>query len=167
MDLRQRVLDKRFWGVILGAFLLMLLYNTPVMASSILDEVDWERESTDIAGDYAEDIQYSLTKGNLFNYGRSTIAKVTSNKVGVSGTTMAHQFCDTLYLYLYLERKEGGTYDVYKYWNYTDTNLYELSRSLTVTVPSGYYYRVRGYHSAKDNGVKETKTTLTNGIYIG
>lgn len=167
MELQQRVLDKRFWGVILGAFLLMLLYNTPVMASSILDEVDWERESTDIAGDYAEDIQYSLTKGNLFNYGCSTITKLASNKITVSGTTMAHKTCDTLYLYFYLERKVGGTYEVYKYWTYTDNNLYDLSRSLTVLVPSGYYYRVRGYHAAKDNGVRESKTTLTNGIYIG
>ena len=167
MELGQRVLDKRFWGVILGFFLLMLLYNTPVMASSILEEVDWERESTDIAGDYAEDIQYSRTKGNLFNYGRSTITKLASNKITVSGTTMAHQYCDTLYLYFYLERKVGGTYETYKYWTYSDTDLYDLSRSLTVLVPSGYYYRVRGYHAAKDGGVKESRTTLTNGIYIG
>ena len=167
MELRQKVLDKRFWGVVLGAFLLMLLYNTPVMASSILDEVDWERESTDITGDYAEDIQYSRTKGNLFNYGCSTITKLASNKITVSGTTMAHKTCDTLYLYFYLERKVGGTYEVYKYWTYTDNNLYDLSRSLTVLVPSGYYYRVRGYHAAKDGGVKESRTTLTNGIYIG
>lgn len=167
MGFGQKISIKKFGGIVFGFILLMLLYNTPVMADSILDEIDWERESVDITGDYAEDIQYSLTKGNHFNYGCTTIAKQASNKVAVSGTTMAHHTCDTLYLYFYLERKVGGTYEVYKYWTYTDNNLYDLSRSLTVLVPSGYYYRVRGYHAAKDGGVKESRTTLTNGIYIG
>lgn len=167
MGLKKKIFSLKFFVMILGFLLLGVLYNTPVMASSIMDEIDWERESTDIEGDYAEDIQYSLTKGNLFNYGRSTITKLASNKISVSGTTMAHKTCDTLYLYLYLERKEGGSYGTYKYWTYSDTDLYDLSRSLTVLVPSGYYYRVRGYHAAKDGGVKESRTTLTNGIYIG
>ncbi len=167
MKLRQKVLDIKLWGAALVVILLLLIYNTPVMASSILDEIDWERESEDINGDYAEDIQYGLTRGNLFNYGCSTITKLSSNKITVSGTTMAHRTCDTLYLYLYLERKVDGSYGTYKYWNYSDTDLFDLSRSLTVTVPSGYYYRVRGYHAAKDGGVKESRTTLTNGIYIG
>lgn len=167
MELCQKVLTSKFLVVVCSIFLLILLYNTPVMADSILDEIDWERESIDIAGDYAEDIQYSLTRGNHFNYGCSTITKVASNKVGVSGTTMAHHTCDTLYLYLYLERKVDGSYGTYKYWTYSASDLFDLSRSLTVTVPSGYYYRVRGYHAAKDGGVKESRTTLTNGIYIG
>ena len=107
MELRHRVLDRRTWIVVLGVLLLMLLYNTPVMASSILDEVDWERESTDITGDYAEDIQYGLTKGNIFNYGCTTITKLASNKITVSGTTMAHRTCGYIisFFYFYLERK--------------------------------------------------------------
>lgn len=167
MEMQRSVSERKFLVVVLGVFLLLLLYNTPVMASSILDEIDWERESQDITGDYAEDTQYNFARGNLFNYGRSTITKLASNKISVSGTTMAHKYCDTLYLYFYLERKVDGVYDTYKYWTYSDTNTYDLSVGMTVLVPSGYYYRVRGYHAAVDDGVRESRTTLTNGIYIG
>ena len=40
--------------------------------------------------------------------------------------------------------------------------LSNLVKDLTVIVPSGYYYRVRGYHAAKD-GSKEAVRTVTKG----
>ena len=167
MEICHKYENKWLWGVVLGLLMLVVLCCRPVNADSILDEIDWEKESVDIAGDYAEDTEYSLLRGNHLNYGRATITKRASNEVGLSGTTMAHHDCDKLYLYLYLERKVNGTYSTYKYWTTTDTNVYELDRSISILVPSGYYYRLRGYHSAVDNGMRESKTTLTNGIYIG
>lgn len=44
-------------------------------------------------------------------------------------------------------------------------NATNLVKDITVIVPSGYYYRVRGYHAAKD-GSKESTTTLTSGILV-
>ena len=40
-----------------------------------------------------------------------------------------------------------------------------INKGFTVIVPSGYYYRVRGYHAAKD-GSKESVTTLTKGVLV-
>lgn len=57
-------------------------------------------------------------------------------------------------------------YSTYKSWDFTKNNDTSLSQSINVIVPSGYYYRVRGYHAAKEGGVKESTTTLTNGILV-
>ena len=51
-------------------------------------------------------------------------------------------------------------------WDFTKNNVTALDQSINVIVPSGYYYRVRGYHAAKEGGVKESTTTLTSGILV-
>ena len=75
------------------------------------------------------------------------------------------KICLEIYLEIYLERKVKGTYSTYKSWSYTANNVDHLNKGLTVIVPSGYYYRVRGYHAAKD-GSKESTTTLTSGVLV-
>ena len=135
--------------------------SVPVQASSILDEVT-ELETTE---DYAEDTEYSRLRGNNLNYGNVKVQKISSNEIGIHGLTQCHHVCDTVYLYLYLERKVNGSYGTYKYWRFEANNVTSLSREINVIVPSGTYYRVRGYHAAKD-GSKESTTTLTQGILI-
>ena len=97
--------------------------------------------------------------------GNSSIKKLASNKVIISGLTQCHHSCDIVYLNMYLERKVNGTYSTYKSWSFTKKNATNLVKDITVIVPSGYYYRVRGYHAAKD-GSKESTTTLTKGILV-
>lgn len=135
--------------------------SVPVQASSILDEVT-ELETTE---DYAEDTEYSRLRGNNLNYGNVKVQKISSNEIGIHGLTQCHHVCDTVYLYLYLERKVNGSYGTYKYWRFEANNVTSLSREINVIVPSGTYYRVRGYHAAKD-GSKESTSTLTQGILI-
>jgi hypothetical protein len=64
-----------------------------------------------------------------------------------------------------LERKVNGKYSTYKSWKFTASNASNLVKDIKVIVPSGYYYRVGGYHAAKD-GSKEATRTLTNGILV-
>ena len=42
------------------------------------------------------------------------------------------------------------SYSTYKYWNFSANDTTSLSRTIEVIVPSGTYYRVRGYHACKD-----------------
>ena len=102
---------------------------------------------------------------NNLNYVTTTIKKLASNKVGISGITQCHHSCSKVYLSISLERKVNGTYSTYKDWDFTASNVSNLTRDITVIVPRGYYYRVRGYHAAKD-GSKESGTTLTSGVLI-
>ena len=154
---------KRIFGIVLAAGVLasVTVTSVSVQASSILDKVTSE-ETTE---DYAEDTSYSRTKGNNLNFGSVKVQKISSNEIGIYGLTQCHHVCDTVYLYLYLERKVNGTYGTYKYWRFEANDVTSLSRGITVIVPSGTYYRVRGYHAAKD-GSKESTTTLTQGIMI-
>lgn len=130
-------------------------------ASSILDEIT-EEETTE---DWAEDTSYSILRGNNLNFGTVKVQKMSSNEIAIHGVTQCHHACDEVYLYLYLERKYPEGYGTYKSWRFTANNVTSLSRGLTVIVPSGTYYRVRGYHAAKD-GSKESTSTLTSGILI-
>lgn len=149
-------------GLVLGATAIIFVSSTVIThASSILDEVK-ETETTE---DYAEDTNYSILRGNHLNFGTVKVQKISSNEIAIHGVTQCHHVCDEVYLYLYLERKVNGSYGTYKYWKFTDNNATSLSRGLNVAVPSGTYYRVRGYHAAKD-GVKESTSTLTQGILI-
>lgn len=130
-------------------------------APGILDYV----EETDTLAESSEDISYSLLRGNNLNFGSAKISKLSSNEINIYGLTQCHHTCDNVYLELYLERKVNGSYATYKYWEFEDTNVSNLDASINVIVPSGYYYRVRGYHAAKD-GSKESTTTLTDGVLV-
>lgn len=148
-------------GLAAGLLASVTVTSVPVQASSILDKVT----SEETTADYAEDTSYSLLKGNNLSSGTVKVQKISSNEIGIYGVTQCHHVCDTVYLSLYLERKVNGSYGTYKYWNFTADNVSSLSRGLNVAVPSGTYYRVRGYHAAKD-GSKESTSTLTQGILI-
>lgn len=154
---------KRILGISLAAGLLasVTLTSVSVQASSILDKLT----SEETLEDYSEDTSYSRTKGNHLNYGNVKVQKISGYEIAISGITQCHHACDTVYLSLYLERKVNGNYGTYKYWEFTANNATSLSRGINVIVPSGTYYRVRGYHAAKD-GSKESTSTLTQGIMI-
>ncbi len=151
---------KKIIGTLLMTAVLGIISVTPASAANILEETTTE---TDL--DYAEDTTYSVLRGNNLNFGTTSIEKVASNKVGISAITQCHHTCDKVYLEVYLERKVNGTYSTYKSWSFTANSATKLVKDITVIVPSGYYYRVRGYHAAKD-GSKESTTTLTSGVLI-
>lgn len=150
---------KRMLGIL---FLVLCLGSMGAVTVSAAEIVDSDLETDE---DYAEDTTYSVLRGNNLNFGTTSINKLASNKVAISGVTQCHHVCSTVYLTLTLERKVDGTYSAYKSWEFTSSNATNLTKSLTVLVPSGYYYRVRGYHAAKD-GSKESVRTLTKGVLV-
>lgn len=149
-------------GLLTGALLVSSLSATSVQAESIMEKI----ESTETTEDSAEDTSYSLLRGNNLNHGTTIITKLSSYEINIYGLTQCHHECDKVWLDLYLEQKNGSSYGTYKYWQFDASNVTSLSKSLNVVVPSGHYYRVRGYHAAKD-GSKESTETLTSGIWVG
>lgn len=149
---------KKLIGIISMVICLSVTISIPVSAEEISTDLE-----TDL--DIAEDTTYSVLRGNNLNFGTTIVKKMASNKVLVSGITQCHHNCSKVYLSLYLERKVNGTYSTYKSWDFTASDVSNLSKDITVIVPSGYYYRVRGYHAAKD-GSKESVTTLTSGVLV-
>ena len=54
------------------------------------------------------------------------------------------------------------------YLNLGNVKIHKISsnKTIDVAVPSGTYYRVRGYHAASQSGTKESTSTLTSGIMV-
>ena len=160
---------NKLLGLLMAVGMSISMCATPVLAetTSILDEIT-EEEFTDeeTTEDYSEDTNYSVLRGTNLNLGNVKIQKVNSGELAIFGLTQCHKKCAKVYLSLYLERKVNGSYSTYKYWNFTGNNVTSLSRTIDVIVPSGTYYRVRGYHAASNGGLKESTSTLTSGIMI-
>ena len=104
--------------------------------------------------------------GTYLSEGTAGIARLSSTELHVMGVTNCARISEKVYLYLYLERKVDGHYLTYKSWKFTKEDTGSLLKGIDVKVPSGYYYRVRGYHAAECNGTKESVSTLTSGIMI-
>lgn len=101
-------------------------------------------------------------KGQYLQSGSSSIGQIGSGKIKVSGTTIAQKVVSKIKVSVMVERKVKGDWVSYTSWNASDTNSYFLTTSKTLTVPKGYYYRVRSAHSANtDSGHSNT-----NAIYV-
>ena len=161
--MKQKMLKKLMIFAVAGMM-------TAGMGSSVqASEIDLSDPlGTETDADYSEDISFStsLARSSHLNCGASTIRRLSSNQVNITSDTQCHHECDKLWLDMYLERKVDGVYSTYKYWNFTALNSTSLSRSMNVIVPSGYYYRLRAYHAAKEGTTKESTTTRTQGILV-
>lgn len=137
-----------------------------LMDTILSEETDNEITDEETTEDFAEDTNYSLLRSTNLSLGTVKIQRVASNEIAIYGLTQCHKVCSKTYLYLYLERKVNGSYGTYKYWEFTANNTSNLQRTLDVAVPSGTYYRVRGYHATSNGGLKESTSTLTSGIMV-
>jgi hypothetical protein len=154
----------------IGILSASMLFTAAAPVTAHAEETDtlrWadftEEETTE---DSAEDIAYSLLRGSYLNSGDIKISKMSSYKVHVYGMTLCTRETAKVYLSLALERKVNGNYSTYETWEFSTTNATSLVKGIDVSVPSGYYYRARGYHVAKDSGTTETVNTLTSGIWV-
>ena len=103
------------------------------------------------------------TWGVYYSDGYSIINKISSSKVGAGGVTNANVKC-RVSVQAILERKNSaGNWERVSSWIQTNENAYSAMISKTVTVASGYYYRVRCYHEAGT----DTSNSFTNGLWIG
>ena len=155
---------KKLLGLLMAVGLSVGMSVTPVMAeaTSILDEIT-EEETTE---DFSEDTVYYPARSTNLNSGNVKIQRVSDHELSMFGLTQCHKKCSKVYLSLFLEKKANGGYSTYKIFEYTAKNVTSLSKEIKVLVPSGTYYRVRGYHAASNDGLKESASTLTQGIMI-
>ena len=155
---------KKLLGLLMAVGLSVGMSVTPVMAeaTSILDEIT-EEETTE---DFSEDTVYYPARSTNLNSGNVKIQRVSDHELSMFGLTQCHKKCSKVYLSLFLEKKANGGYSTDKVFEYNAKNVTSLSKEIKVIVPSGTYYRVRGYHAASNDGLKESASTLTQGIMI-
>lgn len=102
------------------------------------------------------------TKGQYLQSGSSSIGKIGAGKIKVSATTIAQQKVDKIKVSVIVERLVNGSWLRYTSWSASKTNAYFLTSAKELTVPRGYYYRVRSIHNANS----DIGNSNTSGLYV-
>lgn len=108
------------------------------------EEVAYESLLTDDA--LIGDMQ-SQTWGVYLSSGTSIINDAGGGKIGAGGSTTAASKCKVS-VNVVVERKVGSSWVRVTSWTSTNTSALVVSTGKTISVASGYYYRVRCTHYA-------------------
>lgn len=110
---------------------------------------------------------YGIARGTYLKDGISGIKDAGSGRVSVSGTTTAHKICDTIRASVYLdESSDGGkTFGQIGSYYFSEQNTSSCHGSkANISVTTGWYYMVRGGHSATKGSTTEMITTRTGAL---
>lgn len=152
---------------ILTMLLAVMICITGVLSWNVNVNAEVESEDIDMSYLLTEDalIGYAdnETWGVYFSDGYSIINKISSTKIGAGGVTNASRKC-TVSVTAILERKtSSGSWARVTSWSQTNTNTYSAMVSRSVTVGTGYYYRVRSNHYAST----DSASSCTNALWMG
>lgn len=116
------------------------------------------------ADETREEVGYTTiqTRGVYLQSGSSKISWYGDGKITVGGTTRAQKVVDTISINVNIERKVNGDWEHYTSWTVTKHNLIALSTNQTISVPKGYYYRVKSVHYANT----DVSSSITGGLYV-
>lgn len=105
--------------------------------------------------------------GTYYATGHAGISKQSSKSVYVTATTDCYEKCDEVEAEVNLQRLEGSTWAYVTSRDKIRKNVGSVTVSDTITVKSGYYYRVVSFHSATKNGKTEVGSASSHSLYIG
>lgn len=86
-------------------------------------------------------------RGVYLSYGTSVIKDAGTGKIVAGGVTNAAKQCDVT-VNVIVERLSGGSWARVTSWTASKDNAWTVGSSKTLSVGSGYYYRVRSLHFA-------------------
>ena len=151
---------KKKLTMILLAFVLCTtsLYTVDMKANAedIGKDVTYESLLTD---DALIGYMQSQTWGVYLSSGTSIINDAGGGKIGAGGLTNAAKKC-TVSVNAIVERKVGSSWVRVTSWTVTNTNALVASASKTISVASGYYYRVRCVHRAATDASNSCTSSL-------
>lgn len=106
---------------------------------------------------YAE----SQTWGAYLGEGYSIINEISTTKIGAGGVTNAAVKCKVSVVPI-VERLSNGTWERVTSWTVTTASGYSAMASKSITVSTGYYYRVRCWHYAST----DSSSSCTSGLWM-
>lgn len=101
-------------------------------------------------------------------YLQSAYSSIDGNNGNITmyGQTLCSRICDTVELNLYIERLVGQSWVGVTQRYVTSNNSSSASYGTSIAVLRGSYYRIRGNHVAIKGSIRESKTSLSNSIYV-
>ena len=156
-------MKKRMYSLLLAIMLCVVgIVNMRIEVKAEVPSEDVELSSI-MTDDAMIGYSQNQTWGVYFSDGYSIINKISSTKVGAGGVTNANVTC-TVKVNAILEQKDSsGSWVRVTSWLQTNNNAYSAVISKSVTISSGYYYRVRSYHTAGS----DSSSSFTNALWIG
>lgn len=104
----------------------------------------------------------SQTWGVYLMEGNSIINKISSNKIGAGGITVAAVKCRVSITSI-VERQTSTGWARVTSWTQTNENAFSATVSKSLTVATGNYYRVRSLHYAATDG----SSSVAGALWIG
>lgn len=104
----------------------------------------------------------SMSRGVYLKSGSSTITKAGTGKIAAGGNTVGQKTVSKITVVVAVQQYKNGNWYHYTSWSATNYNSNYVSSSKTLSVPTGYYYRVYCTHYANS----DVSDSYTNGIYI-
>lgn len=150
---------------IVSLLLMIMLTVTGIMAGN--SEVCAEESVQDVAlseiwtKDALVGYTQSQTKGVYLLRGISVINDAGGGKIGCGGITEAAVKCKVGIISV-VEKKVGNSWTRVTSWTSTNASAYSISISKTLSVASGYYYRVRCTHYAGS----DTSSSFTGALWM-
>lgn len=104
----------------------------------------------------------SMSRGVYLKSGSSTITKAGTGMIAAGGNTVGQKSVSKITVVVKVQRYVNGNWNSYTSWTTTNYNSSYVSSSKTLSVPTGYYYRVCCTHYADS----DVSGSYTDGIYI-
>ncbi len=165
--------NKKIIAFLFSVILCISLLSLPALAAEETGCIDGsilthEKEARDMEffGSLSEESGISMY-GTYLASGVSYIKNEGNGVVYIGADTDCYSTCSAVSVTLYLQRLVNGSWQTISSRSHTSHNTFFLSYGLPLAVKTGYYYRVTASHSVTHNGVTESTTTTTNGIYVG
>lgn len=130
-----------------------------VQAADVPECVDGSYLTND---DSSEVTVGSKSRGIYLKSGSSNIVRAGTGKIGAGGNTVGQKVVSKITVDVTVERYVNGKWGYYTSWVQTNYNSAYVSTSKTLSVPTGYYYRVYCVHYANS----DVSDSYTDGIYI-
>lgn len=134
-------------------------------------------EENGLSNGYEEelDLSYFTPLNSIYGYanvprgvylasGSSSVSKISSYQIGVGGITNAAVRCNvSVSVIVEKYNLERDIWGFVTSWRQTNENAFTAAISKSLTVDSGYYYRVRSLHYAET----DSSSSCTNALYVG
>ena len=151
---------------VLALLLVMVLSVCGVCYQGLEAKAEDMGEDMDVSLLLNEDTLVGTTQDQTWGIylaeGNSYISKISSTKIGAGGDTIAASKCKVSVTAI-VERLVNGSWARVTSWTSTTTSGYSASISKSLTVSTGYYYRVRSSHYAASDG----SSSCTDALWMG
>lgn len=147
------------------AVILIVVMNVTVFAST--NDLNKMVDGSTLINENCSEISLNAdVRGNILNQGTAKITDNGNGSVNVYGAVYGSVTCDKLILKMTLQRYSNGSWYNIRTFSDTAYNTALLTKSYNVQVTRGYHYRVKAACVAQDGSMSESKTPITDGIYI-